>query len=148
MVPIYHKSVAPLAGWTDLIGGVMRTGIQVRLSEINNYLTNKSDTDEPHRLEGDLRRRHNCVYMGANLGDLGRWRDGPCKWIRSTVDCLCKKGDEKKNPPVFFPFDEEEEPVSVRVTTTTTTITPAPERTGRPKGRNGPLVTPKTPKKG
>ena len=33
--------------------------------------------------------------MGANLGDLGRWRDGPCKWIRSTVDCLCKK---HKNP--------------------------------------------------
>ena len=38
-----------------------------------------------------IRRSHNCVYMGGNLLDLGRWRDGPCRWVRHTVDCLCEK---------------------------------------------------------
>ena len=77
-------------------------------------------------MQGKLRSRHNCVYLGANLGDLGRWRDGPCKWIRSTVDCLCKKVDEKKIP-LLLPVDEdieEEKPVTavtVPVVTTDTT---------------------------
>ena len=76
---------------------------------------------------GDLRRRHNCVYLGASQLDLGRWRDGPCKWIRSTVDCLCKKVNERKIP-LLLPVDEdieEEKPVTavaVPFATTNTNI--------------------------
>ena len=84
--------VVPSAGWTDL-SGVTPTGIPVRQSSTNKSSLQFfiSATKEPQRLQGEFRRRHNCVYMGANLDDLGRWRDGPCQWIRSTVDCLCKR---------------------------------------------------------
>merc|ERR1712183_1143207 len=83
-----------------------------------NYTNWDPDTAEPHRLQGKFRRRHNCVYMGANTGDLGSWRDGPCKWIRSTVDCLCKKGDGKKRS-VFIPRNREEEEEELIIETKT-----------------------------
>ena len=47
-----------------------------------------------------IRRSHNCVYMGGNLLDLGRWRDGPCRWVRHTVDCLCEKVPDHLTDPV------------------------------------------------
>ena len=52
------------------------------------YLKEKHNNfpGEPHRLvPAKIRRSHNCVYMGGNLLDLGRWRDGPCRWVRHSV---------------------------------------------------------------
>jgi hypothetical protein len=37
------------------------------------------------------RQHHECVFMGKNTEDLGKWWDGVCKWTRWTFDCVCKK---------------------------------------------------------
>ena len=36
------------------------------------------------------RRHHECVFMGKNTEDVGKWWDGVCMWTRWTFDCVCK----------------------------------------------------------
>ena len=31
-----------------------------------------------------------CVFMGHDPDDPGKWVDGVCEWTRWTFDCLCK----------------------------------------------------------
>ena len=36
------------------------------------------------------REHHECVFMGKNLYNPGKWWDGVCAWTKWSFDCICK----------------------------------------------------------
>jgi len=48
------------------------------------------DEGEPDRKKFG-KTSHECVFLGNNLSDRGRWWDGVCEWTRWRHDCLCRR---------------------------------------------------------
>jgi len=47
------------------------------------------DVGEPDR-KSLGREHHECVFLGKNQNNLGKWWDGVCSWNKWSFDCICK----------------------------------------------------------
>jgi len=74
------------------------TWIAGRISEVNGQFSwgdgtpwdfSNWDVGEPDR-KSEGREHHECVFMGKNIADPGKWWDGVCYWELWTFDCVCK----------------------------------------------------------
>ena len=69
------------AGWLLLI---------INVNTISLLLSALFVLGEPDRKIPSYKGNHECVFIGKNLDDPGKWWDGVCEWSRWSFDCLCK----------------------------------------------------------
>ena len=81
-----------LAGWNHL--GLRELGrrllLIINVNTISLLLSGLFVLGEPDRKIPSYKGNHECVFIGKNLDDPGKWWDGVCEWSRWSFDCLCK----------------------------------------------------------
>ena len=58
------------------------------IQEETNFSSN-CDLGEPDKKSSGL-EHHECVFLGKNLQNPGKWSDGVCQWSKWSFDCICK----------------------------------------------------------
>ena len=83
-----------LAGWNHLglreLGRRLLLLLIINVNTISLLLSALFVLGEPDRKIPSYKGNHECVFIGKNLDDPGKWWDGVCEWSRWSFDCLCK----------------------------------------------------------
>ena len=58
-------------------------------SRVNSVFKTPNILGEPDK-KSFGREHHECVFMGKNLYNPGKWWDGVCTWTKWSFDCICK----------------------------------------------------------